>query len=115
VVKRSHGSTYIAACNAFERVGETRRKIAEFTPHPDEETGPDEQKTLPTSTEISAERDKPDDFLNPPDDTKGVAEVEGESARDAREDQVEYESLPACGKCEGRLSFPFWYCIFCEG
>jgi hypothetical protein len=23
--------------------------------------------------------------------------------------------LPNCGNCKGPLSFPFWYCIFCEG
>jgi hypothetical protein len=115
VVKRSHGRTYIAACDAFERVSETQRKIVKFTPYPDEETGPDEQNTSPTSTEMHAESDKPDDLLNPPDGPNGVTEVEGESARDAREDQVGDESLPTCGKCEGRLSFPFWYCIICEG
>jgi hypothetical protein len=47
-----------------------------------------------------------------PDETR-PGEVEGKSARDTREDRV--ESLPTCGKCDSRLSFPFWYCIFCEG
>ena len=23
--------------------------------------------------------------------------------------------LPTCGNCDGHLSFPFWYCIFCKG
>jgi hypothetical protein len=94
LLTRSHGRVHTAACDAFERVGETRRKIAELYSHPDEETGPGEQKTSsfePTSTEMPAKSDKPDDVLNCP------------------------ESLPRCGKCKGRLSFPFWYCIFCEG
>jgi hypothetical protein len=118
VLTRSHGRAHTAACDAYERVGETCRKIAEFTSHPDEETGPDEQNTSnfgPTSKEMPAESDKPDDVLNPPDGTKGGAEVESKAAKDAKEDQVQEESLPTCGKCEGRLSFPFWYCIFCEG
>ena len=68
---RNHGRAHTAACDAFERVGETCRKIAEFLSHPDEETRPDEQVRDP--------------------------------------------SLPTCGKCTGRLSFPFWYCIFCKG
>jgi hypothetical protein len=117
VLTRSHGRVHTAACDAFERVEETRRKIAEFTSHSDEETGPDEQKTSsfePISTEMPGTSDKPED-VNPPDDTKGGAEVEGKIARDTREDQVQDESLPTCGKCKGRLSFPFWYCIFCEG
>jgi hypothetical protein len=117
VLTRSHGRVHTAACDAFERVEETRRRIAEFTSHSDEETGPDEQKTSsfgPTSTEMPDTSDKSED-VNPPDDTKGGAEVEDKITRDTRKDQVQEESLPTCGKCKGRLSFPFWYCIFCEG
>ncbi|KAF8477646.1 hypothetical protein DFH94DRAFT_671862 [Russula ochroleuca] len=73
VLTRSHGRVHAAARDAFERVGETCRKIAEFSLHLEEKTGSDEQKTT-----------------------------------------IRDESLPACGKCKGRLSFPFWYCIFCE-
>jgi hypothetical protein len=112
VPTRSHGRAYTAACDAFERVRETRRKIAEFTSHPDEETGPDEQKASSFGPKMPA---KPDDVLNTPNDTKDGSEVQGEMARDARENQVQQESLPTCGKCKGRLCFPFWYCIFCEG
>jgi hypothetical protein len=121
LVSRSHGRAHTAACDAFKRVEETRRKIAESTSPPDGETGPEEQKSSnlePISTEMPATSDKPDD-ANPPDDTKGGADkgakVDGKAAQDAREDQAKDESLPACGKCEGRLSFPFWFCIFCEG
>ena len=104
VLTRSHGRVHAAACDAFERVEETRKKIVEFTSHSNEQTEQDQQKTSslrPSSTEMSTKSDKPD--------------VEGKTARDAREDQVQGKSLPACGKCKGRLSFPFWYCIFCEG
>jgi hypothetical protein len=118
VLIRDYSLAVSTARDAFERVEETRKKIAEFTLHPDEETGPDEQKTSifgPTSTEMLTKGDKPDDVLNPPDGSIGGAEEEDKSAQDAREDQAEDESLPTCGKCQGRLSFPFWYCIFCKG
>ncbi|KAH9997136.1 hypothetical protein BJV77DRAFT_986132 [Russula vinacea] len=93
VLSRNHGRAYSAACDAFERVEETCRKVAEFCSRPNDETGPDEQRCSsvgPTSTEMPAKKDKPDD-----------AEVEDKTARDSRQDQ-------------GRLSFPFWYCIFCK-
>jgi hypothetical protein len=120
VLTRSHGRVHAAARDAFERVGETCRKIAEFSLHLEEKTGSDEQKTTsfePTLTEMPAKSDNADDVLNPPDGTvtKGGAEEEGKTGRDGKQDQVRDESLPACGKCKGRLSFPFWYCIFCEG
>jgi hypothetical protein len=109
VLTRSHGRVHTAACDAFGRVEEIRRKIAGFTSLSDEGTGPDKQKTSSfesTSTETSAESDEP------ADDTEGGAEEEGGAPRDARQDG---RSLPMCGKCQGRLSFPFWFCIFCKG
>ncbi len=118
VLTRSHGRVHTAACDAFRRVQETRRMIAELTSDSDEEGGSDERKSSscgPTSTEAPAKSDQPDDELNPPDDTKGGAEVEGEASRDVRQGQAQDQSLPTCGKCNGSLSFPFWYCIFCEG
>ncbi len=118
VLTHNHGRVYTAACNAFERVGETCRKITELTSCPDEETGSEEQKTSsfkPTSTETPAKNDKPDDVLNTPDGTKGGAGIKSETALDTRQVQDQDQSLPTCGKCDGRLSFPFWYCIFCDG
>src|SRR6266478_58518 len=84
-----HGRVYTAACNAIERVAETCRRIAELTSLPDE--------------------------ANLPDGSKGRADLEAKTALDARHIQVQDQSLPTCGKCKGHLSFPFWYCIFCEG
>ena len=112
VLTRRYGRVHTAACDAFGRVQETCRKIAESTSDSDEaKLGPDVQKT--SSSEPT---DKPDDELNPPDDTKDGANVEGKTSRDdAKRGQVQDESLPSCGKCNGSLSFPFWYCIFCEG
>jgi hypothetical protein len=119
VLTRRYGRLHTAACDAFGRVRETCRKIAESTLDSDEETRPDVQKTSssePASTEMPVTKgDKPDDELNPPDVTKDGAEVEGKTSRDARRGQVQDQSLPSCGKCNDTLSFPFWYCIFCEG
>ena len=118
VLTRSHGRVHTAACDAFGRVRETCRKIAESTLDSDEEARPDMQKTSssePTSTGIPVKDDKQNDGLNPTNGTKGAAEVEGKTSRDARRGQVQDQSLPSCGKCDGSLSFPFWYCIFCEG
>jgi hypothetical protein len=117
VLSRNHGRAHTAACDAFARVEETCRKIAEFNSHPDEGTGPDKQKTSrfgTTSTKMPT-KSEPDNVLNPPDGTKVGAEVEGKTAIDASHVQVQDPSLPTCGKCKGRLSFPFWYCIFCQG
>jgi hypothetical protein len=121
VLTRSHGRVHTAACDAFGRARETCRKIAESTSDSDE-ARPDVQKTsssepTPTETDISVKGDKPDDKLDPParDGTKDGAEVEGKTSRDARRGQVQDQSLPSCGKCNGSLSFPFWYCIFCKG
>lgn len=117
VLSRNHGRVYTAACEAFTRVGETSRKIAEFGLLIDEETGLGKQKTSSlgtTSTEMPT-KCEPDDALNPMDSTKGGIGVEGKTAQDAGHDQVQDSSLPTCGKCKSRLSFPFWYCIFCKG
>jgi 5-methylcytosine-specific restriction endonuclease McrA len=103
VLRRNEGRLYTVACNAFERVEEICRKIAELSLHPPDETESEGQKVSnfeQNSTEMPAKSDKPDDVTNPPG-AKGRAEVE--------------RDLPTCGKCTGHLSFPFWYCIFCEG
>jgi hypothetical protein len=117
ILTRSHGRVHTAACDAFGRVRETCRKIAESTLGSDDEARPDVQSTSssePTSAEMPVKGDEPDEELNPLDGTKD-AEVEGGTSRDARPTQVQDHSLPSCGKCNGSLSFPFWYCIFCEG
>jgi len=118
VLTRHHGRAHTAACDAFERVEETRRKVAEFPSHPGAETGPDEQETSrfePTSTEMPTKSAKLDDALNPPIGTESEAEVEAKTGQDERQDGARDGDSLACGKCRGRLSFPFWYCIFCEG
>jgi hypothetical protein len=32
-----------------------------------------------------------------------------------QDQQDQDQDLPTCGNCKGSLSFPFWYCTFCEG
>ena len=116
VLTRSHGRVHTAACNAFERVGDVCRKIAELTLHPGEETGPDEQNTLePTSTKTPAKSHKPASMPNRPGGAKDVAGVKSKKALEARKVLVLDQSLPTCGKCNGRLAFPFWHCMFCKG
>lgn len=113
VVLTGNEGVYTKACNASERVGETCRKIAEPSLHPAEETGSEEGKKVPNfeqnSPEMPATSDKPDDVTNRPEGAKGTAEVM------RRQIQDQDQTLPTCGKCTGHLSFPFWYCIFCEG
>ena len=119
VPTRRYGRVHTAACDAFGRVQETCRKIAESTSDSDEaKRGPDVQKPSDsevTSTGMPVKGDRPDGELNPPGGTKHGADVEGKTSRDARRGQVQDQSLPSCGKCNDSLSFPFWYCIFCEG
>ena len=116
VLVRSHGRVHTAACSAFERVGETCRKVAELTLCPDEKTGPNRQKSLESaSTKISTKAFKLDDVPNRLGGSKGGAGLGGKAVRDARLVQVLDQGLPTCGKCKGRLSFPFWFCIFCKG
>jgi hypothetical protein len=114
VQTRNQGRVYTAAVNAFERVGETCRKIAEIGFHPAEETGSEWPKVSnlehnSNSTEMPTKGDKPNGVTNSPEGAKGGAEVKRGQVQD--HDQ----KLPTCGKCAGPLSFPFWYCMFCEG
>jgi len=116
VLMRSHGRVHTAACNAFEHVGETCRRVAELTLRSGEETGPDGRNTLESAlTKMSAKTFKLDDMSNRLDGSKCGAGLGGKTVREARQVQVLDQSLPTCGKCKGRLSFPFWYCIFCKG
>jgi hypothetical protein len=115
---RNLGRAYAAALDAFKRVEETCRRISESTLHPDKETRPDEKKASSfgsSSTEIPAKSDKLDDVLSPPGSSKGGVELERAAERDAKEDQVQDQCLPVCCKCNDQLSFPFWYCVICEG
>lgn len=128
VLLRNQGRAHRNACEAFERVRIFCTKIAEFCSHPREGLGHHGQKTPsaePTSTDSLAEDDKLEDVHTAPDRTdnraesevKESAEVKTAPAPDAVQGQAQgpEQDLPTCGKCKGSLSFPFWYCIVCEG
>ena len=71
----------------------------------------------PTIT-VRRSKDNPDDVPAAADGSKDETETndkEGSVSQSASEAQPQNGDLPTCGKCSGSLSFPFWYCIICEG
>ena len=71
-----------------------------------------------TVTKEPSNNDKPDDVPAAADGSKDESETkdkEGNVSQSAIQDQPQNEDLPTCGKCNGALSFPFWYCTLCEG
>jgi len=91
---------------------------APTAPQEEERTGPDKQGTRSheaTGSEMSASVDKVDDVLTAQDGSRGGDEAEDSVAQHPTEVQIQNENLPTCGNCKGRLSFPCWYCIFCDG
>jgi hypothetical protein len=92
-------------------------KIAEYS-YLHEDGGSREQKTSspkPSPTAPPAKGVDPDNVHSDPDGTKDGAETKDRASPDAIQGQMPDQDLPTCGKCKGGLSFPFWYCIFCEG
>ena len=120
VLMRHYGRVYSAALKAFERIEGACAKIAESSTRPQEEEGiePDEQRDAnhePAVAEMPANIDKIDDALTTQDGTRDGAKAEGGASQDPARGQDQDGNLPTCGNCKGRLSFPCWYCIFCEG
>ena len=118
VLTRNHGRAVTGGCEAFQRVRELRTKIAESPSNPHKTAELLEQQapsSVSTSTETPAKGDNQDDIHTALDCSKGEAETEDKPAPDAVQGQVSDQDLPTCGKCKSGLSFPFWYCIFCEG
>lgn len=116
VLMRNHARAHTGAIEAFQRVRGYCVKIAEFSSHTHEGSGPREQQTStpePTLTETPAKGDMLVDLSTASDETKDTAE--DKTTPGALQGQGPDQDLPACGKCKGSLSFPFWYCIFCEG
>jgi len=117
VLTRCEGTIHMRASDAFRRMQVFCMKIAEISSS-QEESRLRNQKTSssePTSTEAPAKVGKLDDVHTTPDCTKGGVEVEDKTVPDAIQDQMPDQDLPTCGKCDSGLSFPFWYCMFCEG
>ena len=86
VLKRQHGRVHTAAVLAFERVKALYPKIAEPWPEPKVPNEPN--GGLPHAAPEGTPHD---------------------------ETQLQGSDSPSCGKCMSRLSFPCWYCIYCEG
>jgi hypothetical protein len=63
--------------------------------------------------------DKSNDVAVGTDGSKDEDETEknreGNVSPSAAQAQPDDGNLPRCGKCKDCLSFPFWYCVFCEG
>ncbi|KAH8987709.1 hypothetical protein EDB83DRAFT_2535566 [Lactarius deliciosus] len=108
VLERQHGRAHTAALAAFERVKTLCVRIAKSHQRL-EEKDKDGEETSPDTVNTSSLKPSLEETPSKPDtDKPGVnPDVLGDSA-------VEIKDLPLCGKCNGRLSFPFWYCIFCE-
>ena len=136
ILLRQLGRVHTAALEAFERVQELCARIAEtsqgLVEKDKEETGPDtknQSSPEPSPEETPSEPDdgQPDDT----DDTEDADDGPDDTAVEAKDDegtsqgpkdenpqdgtQAQDSDPPSCGKCKGRLSFPCWYCIYCEG
>ena len=75
----------------------------------------DETEAEPTTTEEPSKNDQPDDDPPSTDAVKNQIETEDKGPQTPAHVEGHDGDLPTCGKCNGSLSFPFWYCIFCEG
>ncbi|KAI0252756.1 hypothetical protein BJV78DRAFT_266553 [Lactifluus subvellereus] len=102
VQSRQRGRVYAEACAAFERVEDLCRKIATFSKQPQKRD---------TGLDVANASRVVDTSPRPEDETlQNVTQAPGPSSQ-TQEDS----DLPTCGKCNGSLSFPCWYCIACEG
>ena len=132
VLLRQHGRVHTAALAAFENAQELCAKIAESSQglaEKDKEgevTGPDTKNPSspePTSEEPTSESDDDqlDDAPDAPDDTTVEAKDDEGTSQGPRDEnpqdgtEPQDSDSPSCGNCKGRLSFPCWYCIYCEG
>ena len=132
VLTRNYGTAYTRACAAFKSVEKDCVKIAELSSHPQEETGPNEQKGSnlePPPAEMHVEVDEglDDPYVRTAEDrTESGTGIEDRTAPDTArdeqdqgqnpdQDQDQDQDVPTCGNCKGSLSFPFWYCTFCTG
>ena len=132
VLTRQRGRAFTAAEEAFTKVEKFCKKIAEASQQP-----PEKQEAVPDAEAVSSPEDVPsetppkDDDKQPENGTaasvdassgaEGVEdrpqEQEKETAQSAEQAQApdQDNDLPSCGKCDGPLSFPCWYCVKCEG
>ena len=122
VLKRQYGHVHTAAWEAFEHVESICMQIAEVSNQP--EAGSNKSCTfIPNQFMMVLYLPLIDGTKGVPDDT-GVKYSFQESGDKTPintlevfrpEHKAQSRYLPTCGNCNGHLSFPFWYCIFCEG
>ena len=130
VLERQLGRVNTAALEAFERAKTPCAKIAEshlrLVEEDKKEVASQDTKNQsgpePTPEETPSEpgEGQPDDGPDAPDDT--TVEAKHDAVSQGPRDEIpqdgtqpqDFDSL-SCGKCKGRLSFPCWYCIYCEG
>ena len=129
VLGRQHGRVHTAATKAFARVKNICKQIAEASEEP--ETKSNEKiasNAEPTSdhlddgppTQAGVEGAPEASQTTGVEDTSEESESGDEAASDTSESSQQSLEIPsgelsACGNCKGSLSFPFWYCIFCQG
>jgi hypothetical protein len=127
VLYRQHGRVHTAALAAFKHVQAHCAKIAESSQvekdKGKEGKGPDSKMPSspgPTPEETSSKSDHgqrddaPEDTTVETKDSEGTSQgLKDETSQDRTQPQD--SELPYCGKCKSRLSFPCWYCIYCEG
>ena len=129
VLHRQHGRVHMAAVAAFKRVQALCPKIAESSQRLAEEVkekeanGPDAKipsspKPTPENTPSESDRGQPGDAprgttVEAKDDEGTSQSLKDKNSQDRTQPQD--SDSPSCGNCKGRLSFPCWYCIYCEG
>jgi hypothetical protein len=128
VLERQLGRVHTAALVAFERVKILCAKIAESHQRfvEDGEKGAAGPATRNQSNPEPTLKETPTDGLPPdhvPDVPNGatVKARDGGASKGPRDENPQEGKQPrgsdslSCNKCRGRLSFPCWYCIYCEG
>ena len=132
VLTRQQGRAFTAAEQAFTKVENICKKIAEASHQsPEKQEGvPDAEvvsspEEIPSETLLKGGEKQPENGAAASEDTTSGAEgvedkpqeQEQETPQSAEQaqDPDQDNKLPLCGNCNGRLSFPCWYCVKCEG
>ena len=129
VLHRQLGRVHTAAVAAFERVQALCAKIDESSQRlagknkEKESNGldakiPSSPKPTPEETPSKPGHSQPHeargDTTVEAKDVKGTSQgLKDENSQDGT--QPQNSDSASCGNCKGRLSFPCWYCIYCEG
>jgi hypothetical protein len=129
VLDRQYGRVHTAAVKAFTRVEKICKQIAEAPKKLETESnGKIASNAEPTSdhlddgppTQDGAVRAEGAPEATGVENTSEESESVDGTASDTSEasqqsPEIPSGELPTCGNCKGSLSFPFWYCIFCQG